>query len=113
MFNKDRVFLGITPTGWTNDDMPILGNDISFERCITEMALAGFQGCSVGHRFPKDTAVLKRELGLRGLRISEPWVSTLFTVKEMEERTVENFKRQMAFIRKLPVRRRAMRMPVR
>lgn len=97
-FKKDKVFLGITPTGWTNDDMPMLGNDISFEQCVSEMALAGFQGCSIGHRFPTDRAVLKRELARRGLRVSEPWVSTLFTAKEMRDRTVENFKQQMAFM---------------
>ena len=97
-FDRSKVFLGITPTGWTNDDMPMLGNDISFEQCVSEMALAGFEGCSVGHRFPTDRAVLKRELARRGLRVSEPWVSTLFTAKEMTERTVANFKEQMAFI---------------
>jgi inosose dehydratase len=101
MFDRDRVYLGITPTGWTNDDMPGLGDDIPFEQCVSEMALAGFEGCSVGHKYPKDPEVLKRELDLRGLRVSEPWASTLFTVKEMEDRTVENFRQQMAFIKEM------------
>jgi inosose dehydratase len=101
MFDRERVYLGITPTGWTNDDMPGLGDDIPFEQCVSEMALAGFEGCSVGHKYPKDPAVLKRELDLRGLRVSEPWASTLFTVEEMEERTVENFRQQMAFIKEM------------
>jgi inosose dehydratase len=95
------VYLGITPTGWTNDDMPGLGDGIPFEQCVSEMALAGFEGCSVGHKYPKDPEVLKRELGLRGLRVSEPWASTLFTVAEMEDRTVEGFRRQMAFIKEM------------
>jgi inosose dehydratase len=101
MFERERVCLGITPTGWTNDDMPGLGDDIPFEQCVSEMALAGFEGCSVGHKYPKDPEVLKRELDLRGLRVSEPWASTLFTVEEMEERTVENFRQQMAFIKEM------------
>ena len=101
MFDRDSVFLGITPTGWTNDDFPLLGNDISFGQVVSEMALAGYEGCSVGHNFPKDRAVLKRELERRGLRVSEPWVSTLFTAKEMRERTVQNFKDQMAFIKEM------------
>ncbi len=101
MFDKDKVWLGITPTGWTNDDMPTLGDENQFERIVSEMALAGFQGCSVGHKFPTDTKVLKRELDLRGLRVSEPWVSTLFTVKEMEERTLDYFKQQTAFIKEM------------
>ena len=101
MFDRDKVLLGITPTGWTNDDMPGLGDDIPFEQCVSEMALAGFEGCSVGHKYPKDPEVLKRELGLRGLRVSEPWASTLFTVAEMENRTVEGFRQQMAFIKEM------------
>ena len=67
MFDKDRVRLGITPTGWTNDDLPTLGDHISFEQCVSEIALAGFEGCSVGHKFPRDPVVLKEELGRRWL----------------------------------------------
>jgi hypothetical protein len=28
--------------------MPGLGEEIPFEQCVSEMALAGFEGCSVG-----------------------------------------------------------------
>jgi inosose dehydratase len=100
-FDRSKVFVGITPTGWTNDDFPSLGDDISFGQCVSEMALAGFQGCSVGHKFPKDPDVLKRELARRGLRVSEPWSSTYFTVRDMAERTVEDFRASMAFIKRM------------
>ena len=73
MFDPNHVFLGITPTGWTNDDMPLLGNDSSttFEQILSEMALAGFQGCSIGHKYPvHDIPCLIHALTLRGLRIS-------------------------------------------
>jgi len=100
MFDKTKVFLGITPTGWTNDDMPLLGNDsCNFEQIISEMALAGFQGCSVGHKYPTDPAVLRPALELRGLRVSEPWVSLFFAAKEMHDQTVANFRQQLAFIK--------------
>jgi inosose dehydratase len=101
MFDRDKVYLGITPTGWTNDDTPGIGDDIPFEQCVSEMALAGFEGCSVGHKYPKDPKVLKAALGLRGLRVSEPWASTYFTVADMEGRTVESFRAQMAFIKEM------------
>ena len=101
MFDRDKVLLGITPTGWTNDDMPGLGEYIPFEQCVSEMALAGFEGCSVGHKFPTDTEVLKAELELRGLRVSEPWASTFFTANEMERQTYELFDRQMRFIKEM------------
>jgi inosose dehydratase len=99
MFDRDKVWLGITPTVWTNDDFPLLGDEIPFEQCISEIALAGFQGCSVGHKFPTDRGELKRQLDLRGLRVSEPWVSTYFTMRNMHERTVEAFQSQIEFIR--------------
>jgi inosose dehydratase len=99
MFDRDTVFLGITPTGWTNDDLPLLGDRTSFEQVISEMALAGYQGCSVGHNFPRDPQVLRAALDLRGLRVSEPWASTYFTVNEMEEQTERNFREQLAFIK--------------
>lgn len=99
MFDRSKVFLGVTPTLWTNDDLPTLGDEIPFEQCVSEMALAGFEGCSVGHKFPTDVAVLKAALELRGLRVSEPWASTYFTVNAMEHQTIDGFGRQMRFIK--------------
>ena len=37
-----------------------LGKENTFEQCVSEMALAGFTGCEVGGKYPKDTAVLKK-----------------------------------------------------
>jgi inosose dehydratase len=99
MFDGDRVSFGITPTGWTNDDFPEIGADIGFERCIREMELAGFEGCSIGHKFPDDPRVLKRELERHGLRVSEPWTSTYFTEPGGRERTLRAFREQMDFLR--------------
>lgn len=99
MFDREKVLLGITPTGWTNDDMPLIGDRTSFEQVVSEMALAGFQGCSVGHNYPTDPEVLRAALDLRGLRVSEPWTSTYFTVEQMAEQTVANFRQSLAFIK--------------
>ena len=48
----EKVRLGVTPTLWWNDDFPPIDIGISFGQCVSEMALAGFQGCSVGHKYP-------------------------------------------------------------
>jgi len=96
--DREGILLGITPTGWTNDDFPLLGDEIPFEQCVSEMALAGFQGCSVGHKFPTDPAQLRAALELRGLRVSEPWASTYFTASDMEHQTDESFRSQLEFI---------------
>lgn len=92
MFDKNKIKLGIAPIGWTNDDMPALGGENTFEQCISEMALAGFTGCEVGNKYPKDTAVLKEALDLRGMRIASKWFSSFLAVKpyaEVEEEFIK------------------------
>jgi inosose dehydratase len=96
--DPQKVRLGVTPTLWWNDDFPSIDIGIPFGQCVSEMALAGFQGCSVGHKYPTDPAVLKSALDLRGLRVSEPWVSTYFTINSMEQQTIDTFEDQLAFI---------------
>ena len=101
IFERDRIKLGITPTCWTNDDFPLLGNEIGFEQVVSEMALAGYEGCSVGHNYPSDPAEIKAALDLRGLQVSEPWASAFFTVEAMGEKSIEEFRRQSAFIKSM------------
>jgi len=79
------VKLAIAPIGWTNDDLPELGGEIPFEQCVSEMALAGFQGSEVGNKYPKDPAVLNKALKLRGLTICNAWFSSFLTTKPLKE----------------------------
>lgn len=97
MFKENKVKLGIAPIGWTNDDMPELGGEITFEQCISEMALAGFVGCEVGNKYPRDTKILKKALSLRGLSIASAWFSAFLTSKPFEE-TAEAFKAHRDFL---------------
>ena len=52
--SPDNVWLGITPTLWWNDDFINIDIGIPFEQCISEMALAEYSGCSIGHKFPTE-----------------------------------------------------------
>jgi inosose dehydratase len=97
--DRSKVKLGVTPTLWWNDDFPLIDIGVSFEQCVSEMALAGFEGCSVGHKYPKDPAVLRAALELRGLRVSEPWTSTYFTARDMEAKTLADFAASLEFIK--------------
>ncbi len=83
--SKETIKLAIAPIGWTNDDLPQLGGDITFEQCISEMALAGFTGSEVGNKYPKDTEVLKKALKLRGLQICNAWFSTYLTTQSYDQ----------------------------
>jgi inosose dehydratase len=81
----NKIQLGLAPIGWTNDDLPDLGSENTFEQCVSEMALAGFAGTEVGNKYPRDPELLKKALGLRGLEICNAWFSACFTSKPEEE----------------------------
>ena len=80
-----RVRLAIAPIAWTNDDLPELGGGNTFEQCISEMALAGYEGSEVGNKYPRDPAVLKHYLDLRGLTICNASFSSFLTTKPYAE----------------------------
>lgn len=100
MLNKDKVKLGIAPIGWTNDDMPDLGAENTFEQCVSEMALAGFTGCEVGNKYPKDPAVLKKALELRGMQICNAWFCAFLTTKPYEE-VEADFIKHITFLKEM------------
>lgn len=90
MLDKNKVKIGIAPIAWTNDDLPELGGENTFEQCISEMALAGFTGSEVGNKYPRDTKILKKALELRGINIASAWFSSLLTTRPLKE-TVDAF----------------------
>jgi inosose dehydratase len=100
MLKKKDVKLGIAPIAWTNDDMPDLGAENSFEQCISEMALSGYEGTEIGNKYPKDPKVLKNYLDLRCLSVCNAWFSTFFTSKPMEN-TVKDFIKHRDFLHKM------------
>jgi inosose dehydratase len=83
--DANKIRLAIAPIGWTNDDLPELGGEIPFEQCVSEMALAGFQGSEVGNKYPRDPEVLNKALGLRGLTICNAWFSSFLTTRPYAE----------------------------
>ncbi len=97
MFTGKNVKLGIAPIAWTNDDLPELGGENTFQQCVSEMALAGFTGSEVGNKYPKDPAVLKPALELRGVEICNAWFSTFLISKPYEE-TLAEFEKHVAFL---------------
>lgn len=79
------ITLGIAPIAWTNDDMPELGAENSFEQCISEMALSGFTGTEIGNKYPREPQVLKSYLEPRGLNVASAWFSAFLTTKPYAE----------------------------
>ncbi|MDC7871927.1 myo-inosose-2 dehydratase [Pantoea ananatis] len=101
--NNDNVKLAIAPIGWTNDDMPELGSENTFQQTVSEMALAGFSGSEVGSKYPRDPAILKPMLDIRGIQICNAWFSTFFAQGDKDE-TLEGFMAHMNFLYEMGAR---------
>jgi inosose dehydratase len=79
------VRLGISPIGWSNDDLPELGGDIPFDTCLAEAREAGFDGIELGHKFPRDPALLRPLLAHHGLRLISGWYSGRLLERSLAE----------------------------
>ncbi|MBQ5905988.1 MAG: myo-inosose-2 dehydratase [Clostridia bacterium] len=100
MLNKEKVYLACAPIAWTNDDLPDLGAENTFEQCVSEMALAGFTGSEIGNKYPKDVGTLKHKLDVRGMRICNAWFSSLL-LSEGYDATIEAFIKHRDFLHAL------------
>lgn len=94
----NKLKIGIAPIGWTNDDMPDLGSEVTFEQCISEMALSGYKGTEIGNKYPTKINVLKKALNLRKLKIANCWFSSYILTQNMD--TVEkDFRKKCKFLK--------------
>ena len=96
MKRKD-VKIGIAPIAWTNDDMPDLGAENTFFQCVSEMALAGYEGSEIGNKYPTDPSVLKDALDVRGLKIANSWFSSFILTKPFCD-VEKEFREKCAFL---------------
>jgi inosose dehydratase len=98
-FENGQVKLGIAPIGWTNDDWPELGGDIPLERCLSEMAEAGYEGCEVGGKFPRDPQTLREILAPFRLSVASGWTTLWFTDPARYTETVDSYRAHCRFLR--------------
>ncbi len=96
--NAEKIKLGIAPIGWTNDDMPDLGGEITFEQCVSEMALAGYSGCELGNKYPKTVEGMHEYLDIRGLQIANRWFSSFILTKPFDE-VEKDFRENCEFLK--------------
>lgn len=100
MLDSKKVSLAIAPIAWTNDDLPDLGAENTFEQCISEMALSGFRGSEIGNKYPKDASVLKHKLDVRNMCICNAWFSSLL-LSDGYDATIEAFIKHRDFLHEL------------
>ena len=77
-----RAKLGINPIGWSNDDLRALGGETPLETCLAEARLAGYDGIELGHKFPRDAALLRPILDRHGLALVSGWYSTAVLARD-------------------------------
>ncbi|WP_320048113.1 myo-inosose-2 dehydratase [uncultured Ilyobacter sp.] len=97
---KHFIKLGCAPINWTNDDLPELGGELTFQQCLSEMALAGFSGSEIGNKYPTDVDKLSKACDIRGMQICNQWFSCEFTTKP-ESETLEAFEKTTNFLKAL------------
>lgn len=81
----NSVLVGVNPIVWSNDDLRTLGGDIPLEVCLKEAAEAGYDGIELGHKLPRDAAVLGPILSAHGLRLVSGWYSSRLLERSVEE----------------------------
>ncbi|HYU11012.1 MAG TPA: myo-inosose-2 dehydratase [Stellaceae bacterium] len=79
------VRLGISPIGWSNDDLPELGGATPLDTCLAEARQAGFAGIELGNKFPTDPVVLRQVLERHGLALVSGWYSGRLLDRSVEE----------------------------
>src|SRR5712691_8179332 len=79
------VSLGVSPIGWSNDDLPELGGEIPLETCLAEAREAGFAGIELGNKFPRDPVLLRPILARHSLALISGWYSGRLLDRSIEE----------------------------
>jgi inosose dehydratase len=79
------VRLATNPIGWSNDDLHELGGETPLETCLSEARLAGFTGIELGHKFPRDAAILGPILTRHGLLPVSGWYSANLLERDTAE----------------------------
>lgn len=95
-----NIQLGIAPIGWSNDDMPDLGKENTFEQCISEAALSGYSGTEIGSKFPASVDEINRHLELRNLKVASKWFGSHLCTQEYEK-VEKEFEEELKILKKL------------
>src|SRR5207253_5854268 len=82
------VRLGISPIGWSNDDLPELGGEVPLETCLAEARRAGYAGIELGNKFPRDAPVLRQILDRHRLSLISGWYGSRLIERSVSEEIV-------------------------
>jgi inosose dehydratase len=79
------IRLGISPIGWTNDDLPELGDETLLEVCLSEARQAGYAGIELGRKFPRRADELRPLLARHDLSLVSGWYGARLRRRSAQE----------------------------
>jgi inosose dehydratase len=95
-----NVRVAAQPIIWSNDDFHDLGGKTTLEQCLREMKEAGYKGCELGHKFPKDAKKLTSILKEFDLQLVSGWHSTYLASRNLREET-HDFQSHLDFLQNM------------
>lgn len=82
---SENIKLGISPIGWSNDDLVELGGETSLETFLNDAKEIGFDGVELGNKFPKDKKELQKVLKTYDLELAGGWFSGNLLINSIEK----------------------------
>lgn len=99
--NRFPFNIGAHPINWVGEDVHEHGADTPFEQIVDDMQRLGLAGTEMGRKFPKETAILKRELDRRGLQLVSQWKSVLFSDAAYREAELAAYEQHVLFLKEM------------
>lgn len=90
--------IGAHPINWVGEDVREHGAQTSFEAIVDDMQRLGLKGTEMGRKYPRDPAVLKEELGKRGIDLVSQWKSVLFSDPAYREQELAAYREHAKFL---------------
>lgn len=78
------VRLGVNPLLWTNDDLPLLGDETPLVQCLAEARAAGYVGVEMGRKFPTTSEALSPLLAEAGVALASGWYSSNLLARDAD-----------------------------
>lgn len=78
------IRLGVNPLLWTNDDLPLLGDETPLTQCLAEAKRAGYAGVEMGRKFPTTFDELGPLLADEDLALASGWYSSNLLERDVD-----------------------------
>ncbi|NNC22630.1 myo-inosose-2 dehydratase [Salinisphaera sp. USBA-960] len=78
------IQLGVNPLLWTNDDLPMLGDETLLTQCLAEAKRAGYEGVEMGRKFPATVDELGPLIQHEDLALASGWYSANLLERDAE-----------------------------